>query len=53
MVIRGFGGCRATATRGGDREASIELQLCETLTATETCFPTTALRLVYRQVGSG
>jgi len=28
------------------------LQLCETLTATETCFPTTDLRLVYRQVGS-
>lgn len=27
-------------------------QLCETLTATETCFPTTTLRLVYRQVGS-
>lgn len=27
-------------------------QLCVTLTATETCFPTTNLRLVYRQVGS-
>lgn len=27
-------------------------RLCETLTATETCFPTTELRLVYRQVGS-
>jgi len=27
-------------------------QLCATLTATETCFPTTNLRLVYRQVGS-
>jgi hypothetical protein len=26
--------------------------LCATLTATETCFPTTNLRLVYRQVGS-
>ncbi len=26
--------------------------LCATLTATETCFPTTSLRLVYRQVGS-
>ena len=26
--------------------------LCETLTATETCFPTTKLRLIYRQVGS-
>ena len=26
--------------------------LCATLTATETCFPTTALRLIYRQVGS-
>ena len=26
--------------------------LCATLTATETCFPTTRLRLVYRQVGS-
>lgn len=28
-------------------------KLCEELTATETCFPTTNLRLVYRQVGSG
>jgi len=28
-------------------------RLCEELTATETCFPTTDLRLVYRQVGSG
>lgn len=27
-------------------------QLCETLTATETCFPTTDLRLIYIQVGS-
>jgi hypothetical protein len=27
-------------------------QLCETLTATETSFPNTNLRLVYRQVGS-
>lgn len=27
-------------------------QLCETLTATETNFPTTNLRLIYRQVGS-
>jgi hypothetical protein len=27
-------------------------RLCEELTATETKFPTTALRLVYRQVGS-
>ena len=27
-------------------------KLCETLTATETCFPTTNLRLVYRQMGS-
>ncbi len=26
--------------------------LCATLTATETCFPTTALRLIYRQVSS-
>jgi hypothetical protein len=26
--------------------------LCETLTATETCFPTTKLRLIYRQMGS-
>ena len=26
--------------------------LCATLTATETCFPTTTLRLIYRQVGS-
>jgi len=28
-------------------------RLCEELTATETCFPTTQLKLVYRQVGSG
>ena len=28
-------------------------KLCEELTATEICFPTTNLRLVYRQVGSG
>ena len=27
-------------------------KLCEELTATETCFPTTDLKLVYRQVGS-
>jgi hypothetical protein len=27
-------------------------KLCEELTATETIFPTTSLRLVYRQVGS-
>lgn len=27
-------------------------QLCETLTATETCFPSTDLRLIYSQVGS-
>ena len=27
-------------------------KLCDELTATETCFPTTSLRLVYRQVGS-
>ena len=27
-------------------------RLCETLTATETCFPTTDLRLIYSQVGS-
>ena len=27
-------------------------QLCETLTATETTFPTTNLRLIYRQVVS-
>jgi hypothetical protein len=27
-------------------------QLCDTLTATETVFPTTNLRLIYRQVGS-
>ena len=26
--------------------------LCETLTATATCFPTTSLRLVFRQIGS-
>jgi len=28
-------------------------RLCEALTATEACFRTTDLRLVYRQVGSG
>jgi len=28
-------------------------RLCEELNATETCFPTTDLKLVYRQVGSG
>jgi len=27
-------------------------KLCEELTATETCFPTTDLKLIYRQVGS-
>ncbi len=27
--------------------------LCEILTETETLFPTTDLRLIYRQVGSG
>ena len=27
-------------------------KLCAELTATETCFPTTDLRLIYRQVGS-
>ena len=27
-------------------------QLCATLTAAETCFPTTNLRLIFRQVGS-
>lgn len=27
-------------------------KLCDELTATETCFPTTNLKLVYRQVGS-
>ena len=27
-------------------------KLCETLTATETCFPTTNLRLIFRQIGS-
>ena len=27
-------------------------QLCEELTATETLFPTTDLRLIYRQLGS-
>ena len=33
------------------QDAAVE-KLCEELTATETCFPTTDLRLVYRQVGS-
>jgi hypothetical protein len=27
-------------------------KLCEELNATETCFPTTDLKLIYRQVGS-
>ena len=27
-------------------------ELCKTLTDTETTFPTTSIRLVYRQVGS-
>ena len=38
---------------GSPLQDNAVLQLCETLTATETCFPTTDLRLVYRQVGSG
>ena len=33
------------------QDAAVE-QLCATLTTTETCFPTTDLRLIYRQVGS-
>ena len=33
------------------QDAAIE-ELCKTLTDTETTFPTTSLRLVYRQVGS-
>jgi len=37
---------------GSPLQDAAVLQLCETLTATETCFPTTDLRLVYRQVGS-
>jgi hypothetical protein len=28
-------------------------EMCHALTATETCFPTTDLKLIYRQVGSG
>jgi len=37
---------------GSPLQDAAALQFCETLTATETCFPTTDLRLVYRQVGS-
>ena len=33
------------------QDAAVE-QLCATLTTTETCFPTTDLRLIYRQMGS-
>jgi len=37
---------------GSPLQDAAVLQLCETLTATETRFPTTDLRLVYRQAGS-
>jgi len=37
---------------GSSLEDAAVVQLCETLTATETCFPTTDLRLAYRRVGS-
>jgi len=37
---------------GSPLEDAAVVQLCETLTATETCFPITDLRLVHHQVGS-
>lgn len=38
---------------GSPLQDAAAAKLGEELTATETCFPTTDLRLVYRQVGSG